>query len=125
MTSKQNIIINKTTNNKHFDKHRRKDKPDELRGSVPIDVQFRPYTVTYPSRPTEWPQNMPVVILKTNSFQVKGKILETQVHQFEVTFRPSIKSELAHLRDKVVFGSGIEKKRTNYQLLHEQFGEFE
>ena len=78
-----------------------------MKDRTPVKTEYRRYTVSYATRPTEWPSNMPVVILKTNSFQVRGKILETEVHQFEVTFEPPIKSEHVQLREKVVLGSTL------------------
>merc|ERR1712154_156698 len=108
-----------------IEKKNTKKKPLELRDSSAIKTEYRPYRVEYALRPSEYPKNLPTIILKTNSFQVRGKILETAVNQYEVSFVPSIKSELVTLREKVVLGSSLKSRRNNFEVLREKFGEFQ
>merc|ERR1712154_505585 len=108
-----------------IEKKNTKKKPAELRDSSAIKTEYRPYRVEYAARPNEYPKNLPTIILKTNSFQVRGKILETAVNQYEVSFLPSIKSELVTLREKVVLGSSLKSRRNNFEVLREKFGEFQ
>ena len=108
-----------------IEKKNTKKKPTELRNSTVSKTEYRPYRVEYASRPTEYPKNLPTIILKTNSFQVRGKILETAVNQYEVSFNPAIKSELVTLREKVVLGTNMKSRRKNFDILREKFGEFQ
>ncbi|ETO21767.1 hypothetical protein RFI_15436, partial [Reticulomyxa filosa] len=84
-----------------------KKKPKELANSRPVKTEYRPYTAPYATRPKHWPTDVATITLKTNSFEVRGKLLETQVFQFEVAFDPPIDAEQVTFREKVILGSNV------------------
>jgi len=108
-----------------MEKKNTKKKPQELRDTNHVKTEYKPYRVEYASRPQQYPKQLATIILKTNSFQVRGKILETAVNQYEVSFIPPIKSEMVALREKVVLGGSLKNRRKNFDILRERFGEFQ
>lgn len=63
--------------------------------------------------------------VRTNSFPLRGRILENRVHQYLVNFEPEVTTNNSELRHKILFGANRVQRQNNYKTLFDYFGKFE
>jgi len=99
-----------------------KDIPNELRGKKAIQEGSQPQNADFPKPPQQWPEMKILKNIRTNSYSIKGKLLENEIHSYLVEFDPPIPTSNATLRSRILFGG--RKSSENREWLKSTFGAY-
>jgi len=100
-------------------------KPAELEGLEPCEVKYMLPAINYAPRPKKWPTNVKLAQVVCNSYNVKGRLLQTKVHTYNISFDPDVPAANTTERQNIVYGTNYSEKMSNRRELEKIFGRFE
>lgn len=99
--------------------------PAELKDAEMKCETQKAFKVVYSPRPTQWPENLHLIKVITNSYEVTGDLLGTKVYTYEIKFDPEISASNGIERQNIIFGTTHSQKKHNRKVLDEIFGRWE
>jgi len=98
--------------------------PKELEGVDVLSEDMRIANVKFSEPPTQWPENLNLMDVITNSYPVTGGLLKRRVFSYDVVFDPHIDEKENKERENVIMGVTFSQKMSNRRTLEEIFEQY-